>query len=123
MRHDHREAHQLRPVKIRRGFTRSAPGSVLIRCGRTVVLCTASITEAVPGWREESGHGWVTAEYDMLPGSTPERRPRSRNQVPGRCHEIQRLIGRSARAVVDMSRLGPRTIHLDCDVLEADGGM
>jgi ribonuclease PH len=105
-----------------RGFTRAAPGSVLIRTGQTHVLCTASIDQAVPAWREASGAGWLTAEYDMLPGSTPQRRPRSRPQVDGRAQEIQRLIGRSLRAIVDLAKLGPRTISIDCDVLQADGG-
>jgi ribonuclease PH len=122
MRADGRRADELRPVEIQRGFTDAAPGSVLIRAGRTYVLCTASIEEGVPEWREASGLGWVTAEYDMLPGATAQRRPRSRTRVDGRTQEIQRLIGRSLRAVVDMARLGPRTIILDCDVLQADGG-
>ena len=122
MRVENRPSNELRPVEFLRGFTQTAPGSVLIRCGQTHVLCTASITESVPGWRENSGHGWVTAEYDMLPGAVPERRPRSRLRLDGRTQEIQRLIGRSLRAVVDLAKLGPRTIHLDCDVLQADGG-
>ena len=122
MRHDNRQADELRRVEILRGFTQAAPGSILIRTGQTHVLCTASIDETVPAWREESGHGWITAEYDMLPGSTPQRRPRNRTRVDGRTQEIQRLIGRSLRAVADMSKLGPRTICLDCDVLQADGG-
>jgi ribonuclease PH len=107
---------------IQRQFTTAAPGSVLISTGRTIVLCTACIANEVPEWREASGAGWVTAEYDMLPGSTGQRRPRNRTKVDGRTQEIQRLIGRSLRAVVDMSRLGPRTIYLDCDVIQADGG-
>ncbi len=122
MRRDNRQPDELRPIEILRGFTRVAPGSVLIRGGQTHVLCTASIVDGVPSWREESGLGWVTAEYDMLPGATPERRARNRTRVDGRTQEIQRLIGRSLRAVVDMARLGPRTIYLDCDVLQADGG-
>ena len=122
MRADGRRADELRPVEIQRGFTGAAPGSVLIRAGRTQVLCTASLEEGVPEWRAASGLGWVTAEYDMLPGATAQRRPRSRMKVDGRAQEIQRLIGRSLRAVVDMVRLGPRTITLDCDVLQADGG-
>ncbi len=122
MRRNNRKPDELRPVEIMRGFTRAAPGAVLIRQGRTRVLCTASIEDAVPLWRQPSGAGWITAEYDMLPGATTQRRPRSRGKVDGRAQEIQRLIGRSLRAVVDMTRLGPRTIYLDCDVLEADGG-
>jgi ribonuclease PH len=122
MRRDARQPDELRPIEILRGFTRAAPGSVLIRAGRTHVLCTASIDEAVPPWRVASGLGWVTAEYDMLPGATEQRRPRNRTKVDGRTQEIQRLIGRSLRAVVDMAQLGPRTICLDCDVLQADGG-
>ena len=95
---------------------------MLIRAGGTHVLCTASIEETVPAWRAGSGAGWVTAEYDMLPGATPQRRPRDRARSDGRTQEIQRLIGRSLRAVVDLTRLGERTITLDCDVLQADGG-
>ncbi len=122
MRHNDRQPNQLRPIEIIRGFTRNAPGAVLIRTGQTHVLCTASIDEKLPAWRAESGHGWVTAEYDMLPGATPQRRERNRLRVDGRTQEIQRLIGRSLRAVVDLPRLGPHTITLDCDVLQADGG-
>lgn len=120
---DGRKVDELRPVKIQRGFTTAPAGSVLIKAGDTHVLCTATIEESVPRWREESGLGWVTAEYEMLPSSTGERRKRDRSgKVDGRTQEIQRLIGRSLRAVVDMKRLGPRTIWLDCDVLQADGG-
>ena len=122
MRHDGRKPDELRPVEIIRGFTSNAPGSVLIRAGQTHVFCTASIDEGVPTWREESGSGWVTAEYEMLPGSTTQRRKRSRLRVDGRTQEIQRLIGRSLRVAVDMSKMGPNTIFLDCDVLQADGG-
>ncbi len=122
MQREKRQPDELRSIKMQRGFTRFAPGSVLIRAGQTHVLCTASIDEAVPGWRESSGRGWVTAEYEMLPGATPERRARNRTRVDGRTQEIQRLIGRSLRAVVDMAAMGPRTIYLDCDVLQADGG-
>lgn len=122
MRHDGREPDQLRPVEIVRGFTKAAPGSVLIRAGNTHVFCTACIADEVPEWREKSGAGWVTAEYDMLPGSSSDRRSRNRTKVDGRTQEIQRLIGRSLRAIVDMKKLGPRTIYLDCDVLQADGG-
>lgn len=113
---------ELRPVEFQRGFTRNAAGSVLIRCGHTHVLCTASISAGVPAWREASGLGWVTAEYDMLPGATNTRRPRNRGQVDGRTQEIQRLIGRALRSVVDFAALGLNTIQLDCDVLQADGG-
>ncbi len=109
-------------MQIIRGYTEPPAGSVLVRAGRTHVLCTASIVEDVPEWRAASNHGWVTAEYDMLPGATPDRRKRSRAKVDGRAQEIQRLIGRSLRSVVNMSVLGPRTIYIDCDVLQADGG-
>ena len=120
---DGRRADELRKAEIVRGFTQSAAGSVLIRVGRTHVLCTASVEEGVPSWREASGLGWVTAEYDMLPASTGQRRARNRaGRIDGRAQEIQRLIGRSLRAVVDMAKLGPRTVWLDCDVLQADGG-
>lgn len=103
-----------------RGFAPNAAGSVLIRAGATHILCTASISESVPEWREPSGLGWLTAEYDMLPGATPQRR--NRNRLDGRTREIERLIGRSLRACIDFAKLGPRTIHLDCDVIAADGG-
>lgn len=109
-------------MEIVRGFTQASPGSVLIRCGRTHVLCTASIEEGVPEWREPSGAGWLTGEYEMLPGSTERRRSRNRTRIDGRTQEVQRLIGRSLRAAVDMARLGQHTIYLDCDVLQADGG-
>ena len=122
MRHDGRKPDELRKVEILRGFTSASPGSVLIRAGNTHVVCTASIEEGVPPWREASGNGWVTAEYDMLPGATGERRQRNRTKVDGRTQEIQRLIGRSLRAAVDMSKMGPNSILLDCDVLQADGG-
>lgn len=121
-RRDGRGPTDLRPVEINRGFTKAAPGSVLIRAGDTHVFCTATIEKSVPEWREASGHGWITAEYDMLPGSTGGRKSRSRTKLDGRTHEIQRLIGRSVRAVVDLTKLGPNTICLDCDVLQADGG-
>jgi len=113
---------ELRPVAITRGYTKGSPGSVLIRLGDTTVLCTASVEESVPEWRKASGLGWLTAEYDMLPGSTGRRRPRARIKPDGRATEIQRLIGRALRSVVDFAKLGPRTIWLDCDVLQADGG-
>ncbi len=123
MRHDGRRPDELRALKIKRRYTRPAPGSVLIQAGRTTVLCTASIDENVPPWLKDKGTGWVTAEYSMLPGSTAPRKPRDKaGKVDGRTTEIQRLIGRSLRAVVDMKALGPRTITIDCDVLEADGG-
>jgi ribonuclease PH len=123
MRHDGRRPDELRRVEIARGFTQNAAGSVLIRAGRTLVLCTASIEEGVPAWREASGAGWLTAEYDMLPAATDRRRARDRGgKVDGRTQEIQRLIGRSLRTAVDLRGLGPRTIYLDCDVLQADGG-
>ncbi|MCA9194251.1 MAG: ribonuclease PH [Planctomycetales bacterium] len=113
----------LRPVKIKRKFTRSSPGSVLYQCGETIVLCTASVQADVPPWLAGSGKGWVTAEYNMLPHSTNKRKPRERgHKVDGRTTEIQRLIGRSLRAVVDLHLLGERMVTVDCDVLQADGG-
>ncbi len=127
-RRDGRRADELRPIVVRRPFTSSAPGSVLIYAGRTTVLCTASVEESVPPWKanEVPPTGWVTAEYSMLPGSTAPRKKREggrgRGQVDGRSQEIQRLVGRSLRAAVDLAALGPRTITVDCDVLEADGG-
>ncbi|MBL9094002.1 MAG: ribonuclease PH [Planctomycetaceae bacterium] len=122
-RHDGRKPTQLREWKIKRKYTRNAPGSVLITSGRTTVLCTASVDDSVPPWMKGKGKGWVTAEYNMLPGSTSPRKQRERGgKVDGRTTEIQRLIGRGVRAVVDMTALGERTITLDCDVLEADGG-
>jgi ribonuclease PH len=123
MRHDQRQLDELRPVKIKRRFTRGAPGSVLIEAGRTTVLFTASVEPGVPTWRKEQPGGWLTAEYSMLPGSTRPRKQRDRGaRVDGRTTEIQRLIGRSLRAVTALELLGPRTITVDCDVLEADGG-
>ncbi|MDX2200406.1 MAG: ribonuclease PH [Phycisphaerae bacterium] len=122
IRADGRAADELRPVRIQRGFLDQPAGAVLIEFGATRVLCTASIEEGVPEWRETSGKGWVTAEYDMLPAATGRRRERNRTKVDGRTQEIQRLIGRSLRAIVDMSRLGTHTLWLDCDVLQADGG-
>lgn len=113
----------MRPVKIKRKFTRSSPGSVLYQCGETIVLCTASIQSQVPPWMAGKGTGWVTAEYNMLPHSTDKRKSRDRGgKVDGRTTEIQRLIGRSLRAVVDMEKLGERMVTVDCDVLQADGG-
>ncbi len=124
MRVDNRQANELRPVFVTRGFTGATPGSVLIKAGRTTLLCTASVEEDVPRWKKEKDDltGWVTAEYTMLPGSTAPRKKRERNRQDSRSTEIQRLIGRSLRAVVDFEALGPRTITVDCDVLEADGG-
>ena len=120
---DGRKPDDLRPVRFTRHYTSSAPGSVLVEFGRTKVLCTASIAHEVPKWLEGKGQGWITAEYGMLPGSTEERKPRERSgKVDGRTSEIQRLIGRAIRAIVDMELLGEKTIWLDCDVLEADGG-
>lgn len=119
-----RAADQLRPVRITRSYTKHAEGSVLIEFGDTKVLCTASVEEKVPGHKKGSGEGWVTAEYGMLPRATHTRNDReaARGKQSGRTQEIQRLIGRSMRAVFDLTKLGERTIHLDCDVLQADGG-
>ena len=123
MRDDQRRPEELRPIKIKRRFTRPSPGSVLIQAGRTTVLCTASVEESVPPWMVGQHRGWITAEYSMLPSSTTPRRRRERDGRPeGRSTEIQRLIGRSLRAVADLAALGQRTIAIDCDVLEADGG-
>ncbi|MDE0864774.1 MAG: ribonuclease PH [Rubripirellula sp.] len=114
---------QLRDVEIQRGYLDSNPASVLYRCGGTIVLCTASIETSVPTWLEGKGKGWVTAEYNMLPGSTSPRKRRDRGgKIDGRTTEIQRLIGRSLRAVVDLHKLGEQMITVDCDVLQADGG-
>jgi ribonuclease PH len=113
----------LRPIKIRRNFTRTSPGSVLFQAGGTVVLCTASVQQEVPPWMKGEGRGWITAEYNMLPHSTTPRKKRERGgKLDGRTMEIQRLIGRSLRAVADLEALGERTVTVDCDVLEADGG-
>jgi len=118
-----RRSNELRPVKIKRNYTRTSPGSVLYQCGGTTVLCTASVEDRVPPWMEGKGKGWITAEYNMLPGSTSPRKRRDRGgKVDGRTTEIQRLIGRSLRAVVDLEALGEKSITVDCDVLEADGG-
>ncbi|MHC4879122.1 MAG: ribonuclease PH [Planctomycetota bacterium] len=124
MRHDNRQPDELRPIEIIRNYTRIAPGSVLIKAGGTTVLCTASVEDSVPPWkmRDENPTGWVTAEYSMLPGSTSPRKRRERSKIDGRTSEIQRLIGRSLRSVVNFEALGERTITIDCDVLEADGG-
>lgn len=121
-RSDGRRSGDLRPIEIIRGYTKNTPGSVLIRTGGTVVLCTACWEAGVPRWKEKEGGGWVTAEYDMLPGATSERRRRNRTRIDGRTQEIQRLIGRSLRAVVDLDVLGANSILIDCDVLQADGG-
>lgn len=122
MRHDNRQPDQLRPIRVQRGFTAAAGGSVLIEAGNTKILCTASLDEQVPPWMAGKGRGWITAEYSMLPGSTAPRKRRERGKVDGRSTEIQRLIGRSLRAVADLDRLGERMITVDCDVLQADGG-
>lgn len=119
MRPDGRATDELRPVSFERDFTDMADGSVLVAFGRTRVLCTVSIEGDVPRWMRDTGEGWVTAEYNMLPGSSPER---IRRRTSGRDQEIQRLIGRSLRAVCDMGKLGERSITVDCDVLSADGG-
>jgi ribonuclease PH len=120
-RRDGRKDDQLRALTLTRGYTKFAEGSVLVQLGDTRVLCTASVEERVPPFLRGSGQGWVTAEYGMLPRSTQERSPRG-DRIGGRVHEIQRLIGRSLRAVVELERLGERTVTLDCDVLQADGG-
>lgn len=121
---DGREPDELRPISIERGFLKHAEGSVLISMGETKVICSASVEEKVPIWLRGAGQGWVTAEYAMIPRSTQERVPResSRGKVGGRTHEIQRLIGRALRSVVDLRALGERTIWIDCDVIQADGG-
>src|SRR5262249_17160584 len=114
----------LRPVTIEPGFVRTGTGSALISCGGTRVICTASVQESVPRWMAGQGRGWMTAEYGMLPASTGDRKQRdvSKGRPDGRTVEIQRLIGRSLRGVADLDALGERTIYVDCDVLEADGG-
>ncbi len=124
MRRDGRQPGELRPVMFQRGFTRYAEGSVLVSFGETRVLCNATVEESVPSFLRGEGRGWVTAEYSMLPRATHSRSPReaTKGKVGGRTHEIQRLIGRSLRAVIDMQALGERTILIDCDVLQADGG-
>jgi ribonuclease PH len=121
---DGRAADELRPVSIDTSFVENPTGSALIRMGRTMVLCTAHLSEGVPAFLRGAGRGWVTAEYSLLPGSTDTRSEReaTRGRVGGRTQEIQRLIGRSLRAIVDMEALGERTIEIDCDVLQADGG-
>ena len=126
MRHDQRQPAELRPIRVQRHFVGAAPGSVLIQAGRTTVLCSASIENSLPSWKKSAdpatASGWLTAEYSMLPGSTSPRKRREREKLDGRSSEIQRLIGRSLRAAIDFNALGARTIAIDCDVLEADGG-
>ncbi len=123
-RSDGRAPDELRAVEMELGFTENPAGSVLIRTGKTIVLCTATLEKSVPGWLRGSGKGWVTAEYSMLPGSTDTRSEREaqKGKLSGRTQEIQRLIGRSLRAVIDLNALGERAIYIDCDVLQADGG-
>lgn len=118
-RSDGRGPLDLRPVRFQRGFTRSAPGSVVLEMGRTKVLCTATVVPEVPAWLEGTSQGWLTAEYGMLPASTGQRKPR---RTDGRSVEIQRVLGRALRAMIDRSQIGRHTIWVDCDVLEADGG-
>ena len=124
MRHDGRSPAELRPLDLLPDFMLTATGSVLFSIGRTRVICTASVQEEVPRWMRGKGRGWVTAEYGMLPASTGDRKQRdaTRGKVDGRTVEIQRLIGRSLRAIVELDRLGERTVWIDCDVLQADGG-
>lgn len=121
-RHQDRPDRHIRPLSLELGVSPYAEGSCLVSTGNTRVLCTASVEEGVPPWREASGFGWVTAEYAMLPRSTHTRRRRERDGAKGRTQEIQRLVGRSLRSVTDLAALGPRTVTLDCDVLQADGG-
>lgn len=123
-RFDGRDADQLRPVKITRGFTQMPEGSVLIEVGMTRVICTATVEEKVPSFQKGSGLGWVTAEYSMLPRATQTRNQReaTKGKLTGRTMEIQRLIGRALRSVINLKKLGERTIWLDCDVIQADGG-
>lgn len=124
MRPSRRSPNQLRPIRITRHYIKHAEGAVLIECGDTKVICTASVDEKVPAHKKGSGEGWITAEYGMLPRSTGTRmgREASKGKQSGRTQEIQRLIGRSLRAVVDLKKLGERTIQIDCDVIQADGG-
>lgn len=122
-RSDGRAPDQLRPVSFQRRYLRFTPGSVLVSFGNTRVLCAVTVQHDVPMWLHGKGRGWITAEYGMLPASTPERKPRERSgRTDGRSSEIQRLVGRSVRAVVDLELLGERTLWVDCDVIEADGG-
>jgi len=124
VRHDGRKYDEMRKVEIKRRFLKNPSGSVLISLGETKVLCTATVEEKVPQFLENTGTGWITAEYSLLPGSTHTRtrREASAGKISGRTHEIQRLIGRSLRSIADLSLLGERTIWIDCDVLQADGG-
>src|SRR5579872_2515686 len=124
MRTDKRQNDEMRPVEIIPGFLKTAEGSALIKLGNTHVLCAASVEDSVPQFQRGSGKGWVTAEYSMLPRATSKRTPREVNKgrQSGRTHEIQRLIGRSMRPVVDLRALGERSVLLDCDVIQADGG-
>ncbi|MCZ7626110.1 MAG: ribonuclease PH [Candidatus Methylomirabilis sp.] len=124
MRSDGRKVDEIRPIKINRGYLRHAEGSLLIEVGETRVLCTATVEEKVPQFLRATGQGWVTAEYGMLPRATTTRTPResATGRASGRTFEIQRLIGRSLRAVIDLTRLGERTVLVDCDVIQADGG-
>jgi ribonuclease PH len=123
MRANGRRPDELRPLTFRRRYTKQAPGSVLVQMGRTTVLCTCCVERAVPPFLLGTGKGWLTAEYGMVPGSTGTRKPRDRGgKIDGRTVEIQRLIGRSLRAVVALEKLGENTLWIDCDVLEADGG-
>ncbi len=119
---DSRAADQMRPVSLRMGVVRNAEGSCLSVFGHTRVLCAVTVEDGVPGWRKGSGEGWLTSEYAMLPRSTTRRTPRERTQLGGRTQEIQRLIGRSIRAMLDDFRFGELTVRVDCDVLDADGG-
>jgi ribonuclease PH len=123
LRPNHRKPDEIRPLQFKRRYTRQAPGSVLVRMGRTTVLCTCCIEPSVPPFLVGKGRGWLSAEYGMLPGSTNTRKPRDKaGKVDGRSVEIQRLIGRSLRAVISLDKIGERTLWIDCDVLEADGG-
>jgi ribonuclease PH len=122
MRIDGRRADELRKIRITKNYIKSAEGSVLFEMGDTKVICTATVENSVPPFLRGNGTGWVTAEYAMLPRSSEQRITRERNKVGGRTHEIQRLIGRSLRAVTDMTKLGERSVLVDCDVIQADGG-
>jgi ribonuclease PH len=124
-RSNNRTMSQFRPIKITPNYTSNPLGSALIEIGETKVICTASVEDTIPGWMRGSGtrgQGWITAEYSLLPGSTSDRSRRERQNLSGRTHEIQRLIGRSLRSIIDLKLIGERTITLDCDVLQADGG-
>jgi ribonuclease PH len=121
-RRDGRAPADLRPLRLTRGYLKHAEGSVLVEVGETRVLCSASVEDRVPPFLRGAGQGWVTAEYGMLPRATNTRTPREAGRIGGRTHEIQRLVGRSLRAVVELSKLGERTITVDCDVIQADGG-